>query len=345
MATLVLDPIQAPIAGADPCGADLEYDATFAELERLAQGKPEQQIGSTIVPAEEPDWKTVQSLALELLSRSKDLRVAVHLTKALLRTSGWNGFSQGLVVLRDFVDSQWLGIYPRLDPDDDNDPTMRVNILNSIADTATVGGVRATVLVSSRTLGRFSLRDLEVASGDAGAIAGASAPTMSSLDAAAMDSDLAELQAAAAAIRTTVEALAALEASVAAHVGGASGVNYSKLAPLVRKASSFLTAKVAVRVPQATDGMSNGAGNTAGSEAGAGIATRGGIPGEIGSREDVISALDKIAMYYTRHEPSSPIPLFMARCKRLVMMSFIDIVRELVPEAVSQVEVLKGRTE
>jgi hypothetical protein len=35
----------------------------------------------------------------------------------------------------------------------------------------------------------------------------------------------------------------------------------------------------------------------------------------------------------------------MARCKRLVMMSFIDIVRELVPDAVSQVEVLKGRTE
>jgi type VI secretion system protein ImpA len=75
------------------------------------------------------------------------------------------------------------------------------------------------------------------------------------------------------------------------------------------------------------------------------MASRGGAPGEISSREDVVRALDKISAYYERHEPSSPIPLFMARCKRLVMMSFIDIVRELVPDAISQVEVLKGRTE
>jgi hypothetical protein len=36
--------------------------------------------------------------------------------------------------------------------------------------------------------------------------------------------------------------------------------------------------------------------------------------------------------------------MFMERCKRLVTMSFIDIVKDLVPEAVNQVETLKGRT-
>ena len=30
-----------------PCGEDLEYDTEFGEMERTAQGKPEQQIGST----------------------------------------------------------------------------------------------------------------------------------------------------------------------------------------------------------------------------------------------------------------------------------------------------------
>ncbi|HEX3695230.1 MAG TPA: type VI secretion system protein TssA [Polyangia bacterium] len=344
MATLVLDTILAPIAGADPCGSDLEYDVAFGELERLGQGKPEQQIGSTIVPAEEPDWKSVQRQALELLGRSKDLRVAAHLTKALLRTSGWNGFSQGLSVLRDFVDHQWPGIYPRLDPDDDNDPTMRVNILNSMADGETISGVRATVLVASRTLGRFTLKDLEIASGDALA-AGTQGPTMASLDAAALDCDLGELQALAVAARAAGDALVALEASVAAQVGESSGVNYSKLLPLVRKASQFLGAKLALRAPAAA-GAAMVDGVDAGNEGGGPVANRGGgLPGEIGSREDVIRALDKISAYYDRYEPSSPVPLFMARCKKLVMMSFIDIVRELVPEAVSQVEVLKGRTE
>jgi type VI secretion system protein ImpA len=342
MASLALDSILAPIAGDDPCGVDLEYDAAFAELERMAQGKPEQQIGSTIVPAEDPDWKSVQKLSLELLHRSKDLRVAVHLTKALLRTGGWGGFSQGLAVLRDFVDNQWTGVYPRLDPDDDNDPTMRVNVLGSIADAATVTGVRATALVSSRTLGRFSLKDLEIASGDAQAPAGTEPVSMASLDAAALDCDLPELQETAAAAKSAGEALAALELSVAAQVGAVSGVSFGKLIPLVRKASNFLAAKVALRAPagaSVTDGATDVTGG------GASMASRGGSPGEISSREDVVRALDKISAYYERHEPSSPIPLFMARCKRLVMMSFIDIVRELVPDAISQVEVLKGRTE
>jgi type VI secretion system protein ImpA len=343
MASLALDTILAPIGGDDPCGVDLEYDAAFAELERMAQGKPEQQIGSTIVPAEDPDWKLVQKQSVELLARSKDLRVAVHLTKALLRTSGWGGFSQGLAVLRDFVDNQWTGVYPRLDPDDDNDPTMRVNVLGSIADNATVAGVRGTALVSSRTLGRYSLKDLEIASGDAQAAAGTEPPTMASLDGAAMDCDLPELMDTAAAARSAGEALAALESSVAAQVGAVSGVSFSRLVPLVRKASNFLAAKVAIRAPSADGGATDGSTDVTGG--GASMASRGGAPGEISSREDVVRALDKISAYYERHEPSSPIPLFMARCKRLVMMSFIDIVRELVPDAISQVEVLKGRTE
>jgi type VI secretion system protein ImpA len=70
-----------------------------------------------------------------------------------------------------------------------------------------------------------------------------------------------------------------------------------------------------------------------------------GLAGEISSRDDVIRALDKICAYYARYEPSSPLPMFMERCKKLVSKSFIDIVRDLVPDALSQVEVFKGRDE
>ena len=69
------------------------------------------------------------------------------------------------------------------------------------------------------------------------------------------------------------------------------------------------------------------------------------VLGEIGSREDVLRALDRISAYYKDNEPSSPIPLFIERCRRLVTISFLDIMRDLVPDAVKQVEVLKGRTE
>src|SRR5579871_1021869 len=86
------------VAGSDPCGADLEYDPAFVELDRAAQGKPEQQIGSTIIPAEPPDWKIVARQGIELFPRTKDLRIAAHLAKALLYTEGLKGFADGLTV-------------------------------------------------------------------------------------------------------------------------------------------------------------------------------------------------------------------------------------------------------
>src|SRR5580693_8987855 len=95
-----IEALLAPIGPDDPCGANLEYgDAAFTALERATQAKPEQQIGSTIIPAEEPDWKLVGRQAVDLFARTKDLRVAVHLTKALLNTDGLGGLANGLTLL------------------------------------------------------------------------------------------------------------------------------------------------------------------------------------------------------------------------------------------------------
>jgi type VI secretion system protein ImpA len=343
MSSIDVDGLLSPISDADPCGADLEYDAAFTALERAAQSKPEQQIGTTVVPAEDPDWKAVQKQAAELLARSKDLRVATQLAAALLRTSGWPGFAQGLAVLRGLAERYWQAVHPRLDADD-NDPTQRVNVLMSLASPEALAAVRTTPLVASRAVGRFSLKDIEIAAGDAPAPAQGDAPSTATLDAALADCDLAELQATDAALRACVDALAGLEAVVNEHVGAASAPSFGRLTALVRRAAGFISEGVARRSPVAgTAAGANGHGPAGG------VISRGGsgspLTGEISSREDVIRALDKICAYYARQEPSSPIPLFLERCKRLVTMSFVDIVKDLVPDAMTQVEVLRGRTE
>ncbi|HET6280294.1 MAG TPA: type VI secretion system protein TssA [Polyangia bacterium] len=338
MPSLEIESILAPVSADEPSGIDLEYDGEFAELERSAQGKPDRQIGSTIVPAEEPDWGLVQRQATALLGRSKDLRVAAQLTRALLRTNGWWGLAQGLGVLRGIVDRYWERAHPRLDPDDNNDPTMRINILTSVADGALVSAVRTTPLIASRTMGRFSLKDLEIALGEATPANGTEAASMNALEAAVMDCDLAVLEDTLAAVRGCTEALAGLEVAVAARVDSALSPTFGKLSALIHKAETFLGAKLLQRAPaSAAGGVMDGTGN--------GAAGQGAPLGEIRSRQDVIRALDRICAYYEKNEPSSPVPLFMARCKRLVMMSFVDIVRELVPDAVAQVEVLRGRSE
>lgn len=68
------------------------------------------------------------------------------------------------------------------------------------------------------------------------------------------------------------------------------------------------------------------------------------LDGDINSRADVVRALEKICSYYERHEPSSPLPLLLQRCKRLVPLGFVDILRDMAPDALSQVELIAGKT-
>ncbi|MEP6651884.1 MAG: type VI secretion system protein TssA [Myxococcales bacterium] len=340
-----LSTVLEPVSTDAPCGVDLEdggkYDAAFAEFERLAVGKSEHQIGNTVVPAEDPDWKVLARKSIEILGRSKDLRAGTQLARSLFRTDGWTGFAQGLVMLRGLVERYWEGMYPRLDPDDGNDPRMRISILMNLTDSTMLSAVRTTPVVVSRTVGRFSLKDIEIASSD-GAMEGKGgrAPGMASLDAGVMDADLGGLQETASAVRDCLDALIGLEVAVASRVGAAEALSFAQLISILRTAESFLAATLAQRIPaepgtDARPAVSSGNGF--------GTAVIGG--GGINSRADVVKALEAIVQYYERHEPSSPIPIFMARCKRLVVMSFVDIVRELVPDALTQVDVLRGRVE
>src|SRR4029450_2168843 len=81
---------------APPCGPNLEHDLSFFELEEAARGKAEQRTGDVVKPAEDPNWSKVIDRSQALLNRSKDLRVAVHLTRALAGTRGMPGLATGL---------------------------------------------------------------------------------------------------------------------------------------------------------------------------------------------------------------------------------------------------------
>jgi type VI secretion system protein ImpA len=149
-----------------PCGEDIEYDSEFGEMERAARGKPEQQIGNTLIPAQEADWPVVKSKAITLFGRTKDLRVAVYLTRSLLHTEGLIGLRDGLTLIQGLLERHWETVHPQLDPADNNDPTLRINTLTSLYDPETVlHDIREATLVNSTALGRFSLRDILITLG------------------------------------------------------------------------------------------------------------------------------------------------------------------------------------
>jgi type VI secretion system protein ImpA len=348
---MVLDELLAPISADAPCGDDLEYDAAFGAMERAAAGKPEQQMGNQVVEAEEPDWRDVKKRALELFARTKDLRVATYLTQALLHTEQLSGFRDGIALIRGLIETYWESVHPCLDPDDDNDPTLRINTILTLCDPATtLAALRNVPLVQSRAAGRFGLRDIQIAHGEYPAVAGESAPQAGTIDAAFMDCELEELQATARTLTELIEHVTAIETLVTDQVGVTNAPSLDELLRILRACDQILQQQLERRgVGGASSDDEIAADSSGPATTGASADAPNGSPrrltGEIHSREDVIRALDKVCEYYERHEPSSPLPLLIRRAKRLASKSFLEIIRDLAPDALNQAQSIGGLSE
>ena len=343
----------APVTPEQPSGSLLEYDPAFLALLELAKGKPEQRMGESVIPAEPPNWGKVQSGAVALLARTKDLRLASLLVKAELHDGGAAGLFEGLAFTRALLETHWDTLHPQLDPEDDNDPAMRLNVLADLADQdAVVAAFRDAEIASARGVGRIRVRDLERPAGGGNVAASSGEPAEGekapSIEAVLGACDGAALAKTAEGAASALSDLRAIDAFVRQKVGDDRGPELSKLTALVQLVAKALSDRVG------KDGAGGGAKRERtgleddmsspgeGAEAPAGAAP---FVGAIRSRNDVMNALDSICAYYERFEPSSPIPLLLRRSRRLVAMGFLDIVRDLVPEAVPQVEALRGKQE
>jgi type VI secretion system protein ImpA len=344
MSRIDIEALLQPLSETAPCGDNLEYDPLYQELERIAQGKPETQFSD----AEPPDWKQVKAKALELLGRSHDLRALVHLTHASLHVDGWPEFSDCLVLMQRLLEQHWDHVHPQLDPDD-GDPTLRVNAIVALCHPeGTLGTVRHVPLVRSRLAGQFNLRDIEIAHGKLNVnLPEEEMPKLAAITAAFMDCDLDTLQADAAATIAAADATAGIETVLTERLGASQAPDLSDLVTELRNAHKVLAEQLRARGVKPADEESAPEETEMATE----TATAGSGPaptpvrGEITSREDIVMMLDKICAYYARHEPSSPVPLLLRRAKRLVSMDFMDILRDMAPDAVGPVQALRGKAD
>jgi len=322
-----------------PSGENLEYEPEFGELERTAKGSAEHVMGDEVVEAEEPDWKSVLSQSQELLTRTKDLRIGVLLTRAALNVHGPAGLADGTAVLKGMLEQYWDSVHPQLDEEDDNDPTFRVNSVLPLSDSdGMLRNILNMTLVSSRAVGRFSLRDVRVASGLLQPLQNQeNVPDSALIAAAFMDCDVEELAADAGHIQAAIDNLGKFEAVFAENIGAANSPDISGLVDELKSlqvvyAENLAARGVGVELPDQVEAVAGGGGGPA------------PISGEVNSREDAIRMIDKICAYYERNEPSSPVPLLLQRAKRLVSKDFLEIMRDLTPDGVSQAENIGGIT-
>lgn len=336
------------VSAEEVCGPNLEYDPDFLELEQEYRGKAEVQFGDVITPATDPDWSLVKRLSIALLERSRDLRPAVALSRALLRLEGISGFLTGLALIEGLLEQRWETVHPQLDPDDDYDPLLRINTLSALCDALSfLKDVREATLVSSRGYGRFSLRDIDAATGEHANSTNddddneQQGITLSVIDAAFMDAPLDELEAILQQLQDTLNTSRHIEQLLTEQVGVSHSIDLSALVTVLRRACHFVQERLERRtggqLNTDTDSDSDASLGEEGAVSSSASARSVAMSDSLSSREDVVRTLDKLCEYYARHEPSSPVPLLLLRAKALVNKSFIEILEDLAPDGLDQV--------
>jgi type VI secretion system protein ImpA len=325
-----------------PCGPNLEYDPLFVALEQAVLGKPEVQYGASITAAVPPDWKLVRRMAGDLLARSRDVRLAVHLLRASLALDGIGGLADAMRLIERLLDEQWASVHPELDADDDMDPMLRLNSLAILADRETVlKELKEATLVVLPGLGPFSLRTLDIANGDLAPTAGQAKISLASIELALADVDAASLGAVADALQRAFDSVLNIETLLVRQVGSSQALNLDGLTRSLKRGADFLAQQLASR-PGASAPAAAVAAAVAGAPAPDGAAAPVAPPGAVSGRDDVLRMLDKMIDYYRQSEPSSPVPLLLERARRLVPKSFIEIMEDLAPEGMSQLKVIRG---
>jgi type VI secretion system protein ImpA len=341
-----LDTLLTPVSEDAPSGESVEYDAQFIELETLARGVALEKDadGRVIREAEDPDWREIEGVALDLCARSKDLRVAVYLLRAELAQSGLPGFADALALIAGYLSRYWDSVHPQLDPDDDNDPSARVNTIASLCHIETVmRAVRLAPLTQSRQFGRINYRQFAIAAGimpmPTGKDAGEALPDMSHIEAAFADSPVEFLSMNQTALERARDLVGAIGDAFDEALGYGVGPDLDSLKGLLGEIKAIVDRQLSLRGGEDVPAIEGGGSATpllVG--AGGGSAASGAIRG----RADVALLIDRICRYYADNEPSSPVPLILARVKRLVTMDFMEILKDLTPDGVEQFKVISG---
>lgn len=309
------------LSDTEPCGTNLEDTQQMAAIDAFRI------FGQSTPLKAETDWRAIREASLEALGTSKDFRLLAHLAAAGVRIDGLQSLIDALTVASRWLNDNFDTVYPRVD----EDAVLRKNALNYFADRmAIVDALRHVPLVRNQQLGSFSLRHLEIVAGQLTATEeDGPAPTEAQINGAFTAAPQEELKLLAASLEAGVGAIKSITAIMVEKQGVQAAPDTAPLAETLARMQQAVAPHIRVPVEEGAAGADGAAGEAS-------------IPGQIRSREDAIRSLDAISEFFRRAEPSSPVPLFVERAKRLIARDFLEVLAELAPDSLAAVKHVGG---
>jgi type VI secretion system protein ImpA len=291
--------------------------------------------------AQKPDWRLVVKLASDAIrDKSKDLWIAVWLLEGLVRLHGFAGLRDGFQLVRELCERYFDCIHPR--PDDDGVATTVAQLagLNGEgAEGALIAPIAAIPLTQGTSVGPLTGRDYADAEGiartadpDARAKRIAQgATTLQMFETAASETSrefFLELR------KDILAAIAEFDklTTVLAEKCGMDRHGYSAAPPSSKIAAALADSLARLQAiggsvfvdspPQGGDDTQETSGYSAST------ASRGNISG----REDAFQQLMRVAEFFRRTEPHSPVSYALEQAVRWGRMPLPELIRELVAD-------------
>ncbi|MBL8301119.1 MAG: type VI secretion system protein TssA [Rhodanobacteraceae bacterium] len=341
MSFIDVESLLAPLDSDGSCGVELDYDGEFLALERSIEGQPERQYGDTVIPAEGPDWALVQRQAVNLLGRSKDFRLTVFITRALLRKHGLAGAVEGLTLTLELARRYWTEAYPALQVDGEYDPLPRSNALSGLAAaTGFIGDLRATAL-PTRQLGAMEWAVIERVASNRDTTG--SAPIARHQIEPLLIEEIGIGNPHLTALLALRELVRELDALCRDQLGPSEAPDLPDLLNWIDLVFPVHLQRRAAGDDSASDeGTDAGAETIMGETSAAATGFPVGVPQRALTRQDAVRMLDAVCEFLESTEPANPAPLLIRRARGLIGMDFLQILRELAPDGLAQAEMLAG---
>ena len=333
MASLLeLATLTEPLKGADPCGPDLEEEGDLDFLNGLSraeallpasffsrddEGRPQPFDRSSI------DFGGERKSLLALLDKTRDVRILTLLARLAMLERDLAGFVTALSAIATLLEDFWDAVHPR---GEGGGFDLRNAILHALEDVPTVIlPLQHIVLAQSRRHGALTFRNVMIADGEVPARDGDTAPDRTAIERAIEEVEPAILADLIATFSTLVTTVGRIGTVTVARGGYAGAVNLERLGGLADRIRDFLTRLQPVTgdAPAATD--------SAATPTAAAIATAPHQAGHLATVPQASAALAAAGAYLRSHEPSSPAEVLVRQAQMLVGMSFLDVMRVLVP--------------
>jgi type VI secretion system protein ImpA len=337
-----------PIPGDKPTGVDLRTDSSpgsayyaIKDARTAARATERQMAMGEDEGGSPPDWRPVLQHATKALTeKTKDLEITAYLIEALVRQHGFAGLRDGFRLARELAEKFWDALFPM--PDEDGLAT-RVAALTGLngdeAEGTLIMPISRVPITDGPSAGRLSVSQFQ----EALALSKIADPKVREKKMATGALTVEAFQKAVAETpgkfyKTLVEDLTQTQeeftklSTVLDGKCGAQGPPTSNIRTALTSTLDIIKEQARAKLETAAPKAEEGKDGAAGADGAKGAAGPGEVMGVIRDREDAFTHLIKVADFFRRTEPQSPVPFAIEQVVRWGRMQLPDLLQELIPD-------------